>query len=174
MEENCINSTKESFFMSHSRFFPVLSALALVLSMLACNIGSSAPAASSGGSPGSSGSGACNNPLYPVVVGATWSYTLTGPIASSFTRTVTGLTADGLNDQDVFANGVSRTGNWNFNNRALIALNPDSSSGPSSAALPRHATAPFHTTSAEAGTPPATVNPVVTMSPVPLPFRSAV
>ena len=147
--------------MSYNRFFPVLSTLALVLSMLACNIGSSAPAApssSSGGSPGSSGSGACNNPLYPVVVGASWSYTLTGPISSSFTRTVTGLTADGFNDQDVFANGVSRTGNWNCNNGALIALNPNSSGGGDSSVQSSHATANFHTTAMEGVTLPATVN----------------
>jgi len=67
---------------------------------------------------------ACDNPLYPVVVGATWNYSLTGLLPDTFTRSITALTEDGFTDQDVFNSGAIRTGQWMCESGNLTNLDP--------------------------------------------------
>jgi hypothetical protein len=76
-----------------------------------------------GGGSGATSS-ACDNPLYPVVVGATWNYSLTGPLSDTFTRSIAALTSDGFTDQDVFTSGAIRTGHWTCESGNLTNLDP--------------------------------------------------
>jgi len=149
--------------------FPVLSVMVLILASLACSL----PGATSSGSvpapagetpaannvPASGGgSGACNNPLYPVVVGASWSYSFTGAAPGNFTRSITAVNADGFTDQDVFASGISRAGEWKCNAGSLIALKPDSGAS-NATAQSQNVSADFKTTSMDGVTLPGKVNP---------------
>jgi len=84
-----------------------------------------APAATGlAGAGGGATSPACNNPLYPVVVGASWSYSLTGPLPDTFTRSIAALTTNGFTDQDIFGSGATRTGQWTCDSGDLISLDP--------------------------------------------------
>lgn len=88
-----------------------------------------APAATElAGSGSGATSSACDNPLYPVGVGATWSYALTGPLPDTFTRSIAALTSDGFTDQDVFNSGATRTGQWTCESGNLTSLDPGDSS----------------------------------------------
>jgi hypothetical protein len=84
---------------------------------------------SSGTEPAGSGgvtsvSEGCENPLYPVVAGATWSYAITSILPDTYTRSIPLLLADGFADHDVFASGVTRTGQWSCEAGNLTALDP--------------------------------------------------
>jgi hypothetical protein len=145
---------------------------ALVLSMLACNLGNgpvpsgttspegtpneSTPATKAPTDSPSSPSGACANPYLPVVPGATWNYKLTGPVPDMFTRSILSVEASSFTDQDVFGTGVTRQGKWSCDNGSLIALDP--SSGGSASVNAENVTVDFQTTELSGITFPATVN----------------
>jgi hypothetical protein len=153
--------------MTFRRTVPTACAFALVLSALACNFSAGAPAADQPPPPGdaipdassASGPGApggCANPLYPVAVGVTWTYALSGMSSDTFVRTIVAVDADGFTDQDVFSSGVTRTGEWRCDGGALIALTPTGGSNASVQTTGVNAT--FQTTALEGVTLPAAVN----------------
>lgn len=131
---------------------------ALLLSTLACNIGASVPTGDGEAqSPsGSTSGGACANPYLPVVVGATWNYSLTGSTSDTFTRSIVSVDAGGFTDQDVFGTGVTRQGKWTCDNGAVTALDP--TSGNSASVNTENVSVDFHTTSASGVTLPAVLN----------------
>jgi uncharacterized protein DUF3108 len=145
------------------RLIPILSVVVLVVSMLACNLsGGSTPATAEPSSvpsevPSGSSStgGACDNPLYPVAVGVSWSYSMTSTVVGNFTRSIIAVDANGFKDQDVFTSGVTRTGEWKCESGALIALQPDG--GPSGVVQTSGTTAEFQTTAMSGVTLPAAV-----------------
>lgn len=100
--------------------------------------------------------GPCENPLLPIKVGATWIYNMSGPAPDTFTRTIISVEESGFTDQDTFAAGTVRTGEWNCENGNLIALNPSTSASASVSAA--GATTEFTTTSLSGVTLPAVVN----------------
>jgi hypothetical protein len=100
-------------------------------------------------------SGPCANQLYPVLAGATWTYELTGTTSDTITRSIASVSADGFADQDTFASGAVRTGQWNCDAGALTALDPV---GSTSATVQRNGEiADFHTTALDGVTLPASV-----------------
>lgn len=106
--------------------------------------------------PAASTSGACANPLYPVAEGVTWNYTLSGTVNDTLTRKITSVSSTGFEDLDTFGNGTTRTGKWNCDNGALIALDP--AAGTSANVQVNSASADFTTTSMSGVTLPAAVN----------------
>lgn len=67
----------------------------------------------------------CANDYYPVVTGASWTYTgnnSTG-ISFRFTRTITNTSGEGFAELDVWDGGVTRTGTWTCADGDLTALN---------------------------------------------------
>jgi hypothetical protein len=138
----------------------------LVLTMQACNLPSNSPTptadTSSGGSGPASAGGGCSNTLYPVVNGAAWNYSVSGLATDTFTHSIKDVTPDGFTDQDVFASGATRTGEWKCQDGALIALSP--LTGPSGAVTANDLTANFTTTSMSGVTLPADVKPGDTWS----------
>jgi hypothetical protein len=145
----------------------------LILSMLACNFGTSpdpyvplppqdnatnesAPVTEIPTDNTSNSSGACTNPYLPVIAGATWNYKLTGPTPDTFTRSILSVEADGFTDQDIFSAGVSRQGKWKCDNGSLVALNP--SNGGSASINAENVSVDFQTTELSGVTLPATVN----------------
>lgn len=157
--------------MVRKRILGALPVLALMLAILACNFaGAASPAApGSESTPASSqptaepasqpapqlAGGACSNSLYPVIMGATWTYSLSGVTTDTYTRSITAVKSDGFTDQDVFTSGVTRTGDWKCDNGTLIALSPDSSA--SATVLTSKTTATFHTTDMSGVTLPASI-----------------
>lgn len=162
--------------MNIKRFTPILTAGMLTLSTLACNLGipaGSTPTPNSGSgnettvpteAPATEipateapaqNAGACQNPYLPVIVGATWSYNLTGPIPDTFTRSIISVDANGFTDQDVFGTGVTRQGKWTCDNGNLTALNP---SGNSANVTSDNVIADFQTTSSSGVTLPGSIN----------------
>jgi hypothetical protein len=99
-------------------FFPLLSAGGIFL-LAACSLSSP-----SGSPSGSTVSGPCGNPLYPVAVGNSWNYDMTGTTTSTFTRSIQAVDSGGFTDQDVFSGGTTRTGKWNCAAGALTNLDP--------------------------------------------------
>jgi hypothetical protein len=154
----------------HLSFF--LASIALLASMLACNLGVPAPTDSDAaqtpetGNPQTGpvteaanvpGASACANPYLPIIAGATWYYNLTGPENDTFTRSIPAVNADGFTEQDVFGVGVTRQGEWKCENGNLVALNP---SGGGSASVSAEGTSvDFQTTAIEGVTLPASINP---------------
>lgn len=142
--------------------FPFLSMLALVIASFACSLPDSNPSGD-GSTPlgvpsgGGSDGGACNNPLYPVVVGASWTYKFDGSAPGDFTRSITAVNPDGFLDQDVFSSGITRTGEWKCNAGALIALSPNS--GSTAAVQSSSVDSAFQTTAMDGVTLPANLNP---------------
>lgn len=138
--------------------------------MLACNLGSPAPT-ENGNSPveGTAPTeavnlevaptlpNACDNPYMPVVVGATWNYTIAGPVPDTYIHSVLSLEGDGFTEQDVFGTGVTRQGQWKCENGNLIALNP--SGGGSASVSAEGTTVDYQTTALEGVTLPAALNP---------------
>ena len=110
----------------------------------------------------SSGNGDCDNPLYPVVVGATWSYSMTGPLPDTFTRSISALTSDGFTDQDVFGSGTTRTGQWTCDAGTLIALNPGAGSTFTANVQATGLDSDFQTTYLDGVTYPAEIEPGTT------------
>jgi hypothetical protein len=148
--------------MNNSGLLKALLGVSLVLTMQACNLPSNTPtptadtsSANAGPAPASSGANACSNDLYPVVNGAAWNYSVSGMATDTFTHSIKDVTADGFTDQDVFASGVTRTGEWKCQNGALIALSP--LTGPSGAVTANNLTANFTTTAMSGVTLPANV-----------------
>jgi len=157
--------------MSH-RLSPILFITVLILSALACNIpGGSLPATPpvvpgstesvslppTATSSGSSGDGACDNSLYPVAVGVSWTYSTSSTVTGNFTRSITAVNADGFTDQDVFTGGITRTGEWKCDHGALIALQPDGGTS-GTVQTDNNITASFQTTDMNGVTFPATAN----------------
>jgi hypothetical protein len=148
--------------MNNSGLLKAFLGVSLVLALQACNLPSSTPtptadtsSAGSGPAPASSGGDPCSNNLYPVVNGAAWNYSVSGAATDTFTHSIKDVTADGFTDQDVFASGVTRTGEWKCQDGALIALSP--LSGPSGAVTANNLTADFTTTDMSGVTLPANV-----------------
>ena len=107
-------------------------------------------------SPGGGGSVACNNPLYPVVAGASWIYSFNGTSPGNFTRSITAVNADGFSDQDVFTSGITRAGEWKCNAGTLTALKPG---GDSTATVQsNNIDSTFTTTAMDGVTLPASIN----------------
>src|SRR5262245_31518571 len=46
--------------------------------------------------------GACDNPYFPVVAGATWNYKLTGTVSDTYTHTILLVESDSFTEQDEF------------------------------------------------------------------------
>jgi hypothetical protein len=99
----------------------------------------------------------CDNPLYPVVVGATWTYVISGPPDSTQDRTIQEVRSDGFTDHDEFSGGTSRTGEWTCSNGDLIALNPAASGATTASMITAGTMADFQTTSSDGMTLPAVV-----------------
>jgi hypothetical protein len=152
----------------------IISITTLILSMLACNLGSPAPSDSPSGDPNSGGTestpapvneaevppasaGICENPYMPVIVGASWDYTITSSTPDTYTHSILSIEADGFTEQDVFASGVTRTGKWLCENGNLVALNP--SGGGSANVNTEGVSVDFQTTAHEGVTLPASINP---------------
>lgn len=152
----------------------VISIATLVLAMLACNLGSPAPADTTPSEAPSSGGtestpapvneaaappsvGACDNPYMPVILGATWNYSINGPVPDTYVHSILSIEADGFSEQDVFGTGVTRQGQWKCENGNLVALNP---TGGGSASVNAEGTSvDFQTTALEGVTLPASLNP---------------
>lgn len=144
----------------------------VLVSMLACNLGASAPAGD-GSKPTDSftteapaaeptevapaAPNACDNPYMPIIVGATWNYNLNGPTPDTYIHSILSVEADGFTEQDVFAAGVTRQGQWKCENGNLIALNP--SGGGSNNINAEGNSVDFQTTALEGVTLPASLNP---------------
>lgn len=148
---------------------PVVFAIAaLMLSMLACNLGKATSGAtevpqgndtqanSTEAPAGNKSAAACGNPYIPIVVGATWNYNLTGAVPDTFTRSIVSIEAGGFTDQDVFGTGVTRQSKWTCDNGALTALDPG---GNTSNVSSENVQVDFQTTSASGVTLPAVLNP---------------
>ena len=161
----------------HLSFF--LASTALLVSMLACNIGVPAPTDSDAAPTQETGDpqtgpvteaatenapagSACSNPYLPIIAGANWNYNLNGPENDTFTRSILAVNADGFTDQDVFGVGVTRQGEWKCENGNLVALNP--SGGGSASITAEGTTVDFQTTALEGVTIPASINPGDTWS----------
>lgn len=154
--------------MKLNKLTTFIAAAALLLSMLACTLGSSTPQTnatqpagveSTEVTPESSANtttGACVNPYLPVVVGATWNYKLTGQVPDTFTRSIIAADAGSFTDQDVFGTGVTRQGKWNCENGNLTALNPPS--GDSASVNSENVSVDFQTTELTGATLPGTIN----------------
>ncbi len=150
-----------------------ISIAALIVSMLACNLGKVAPSDSPGDDQNSAVTestpapvneaanppvaGACENPYMPVIVGATWNYNLTGPSPDTYIHSILSVEANGFTEQDVFGSGVTRQGQWECDNGNLVALNP--SGGGSASVTSEGTSADFKTTALEGVTMPASLNP---------------
>lgn len=106
-----------------------------------------------------SANGDCGNILYPVVDGATWNYDVNSNIPTTFTRSISTLTPEGFTDQDIFASGTIRTGQWTCDSGALTALDPGSVTGTDNSANIQTTGlfAEFQTTSMDGVTLPAVV-----------------
>jgi hypothetical protein len=148
--------------MNNSGLLKALLGVSLVLALQACNLPSNTPtptaetsSAGAGAASVPSGGDPCSNDLYPVVKGATWTYSVSGIATDTFTHSITDVGADGFTDQDVFASGVSRTGEWKCQDGALIALSP--LTGPSGAVTANNLSASFTTTDMSGVTLPAAV-----------------
>ena len=145
-----------------------ISISALLLSMLACNLGNSTPEASATQPAGVESventpepatnvtAGACANPYLPVVIGATWNYKLTGPTPDTYTRSIIAADASSFTDQDVFGTGVTRQGKWNCENGNLTALNP--ASGDSASVNSENVSVDFQTTEFSGVSLPGVIN----------------
>jgi hypothetical protein len=66
-----------------------------------------------------SGAG-CNNSLFPVIAGATWTYAASGTATGTYVRTITDVRGNGFTEQDVYLTGNTRTNDWKCKGGALI------------------------------------------------------
>ena len=145
----------------------IIAILFLVLSTLACNIGATqpnpteepAPQTQNGTTPvvGAPSLNACDNPYSPVIVGATWTYNLTGPVPDTYVHSIVSIDGNTFVEQDVFGTGVTRQGQWNCENGNLIALNP-SEGGSSNVSTESGVSVNFQTTEIRGITLPAIIN----------------
>lgn len=152
--------------MSSRHLVSFLSVIVLFAAALACSLPGSNPSSDKPGPVGeipsgevpsnTGGSAACSNPLYPVVVGASWIYKFNGAAPGDFTRSITAVNVDGFFDQDVFTSGITRTGEWKCNAGALIALDPNG--GSTAAVQSSTIDSTFKTTEMDGVTLPANIN----------------
>lgn len=144
--------------MAFPRPFLILVVFTLTFSLVACAspnaAATPAPAVPPTATPTRS---ACANPLYPVVDGATWTYSMSGISTGTFTHSIVAVRPDGFTDQDVFGGGVTRTGEWKCDAGALSALSPAESL--SAMIQTAGMSAEYKTTGASGVTLPAIVTP---------------
>ncbi|MFC2028778.1 hypothetical protein ACFLTX_02505 [Chloroflexota bacterium] len=107
---------------------------------------------------------ACTNPLYPVVVGATWSYLISGPPESNLVRSIQELSSDGFTDQDEFSAGVTRTDTWKCQSGTLTALDPSGNVLGTASVAAGGMETDFQTTNIDGVTLPAVVTEGTTWS----------
>jgi len=91
--------------------------------------------------------GACASLYFPVVNGATWTYSVTGGIQDfSYTDTITNVSAEGftLNSSFDLEGGLQRTQAWGCQADGLVAL--EYNGGPAAALSTEGLNAEFHTT----------------------------
>lgn len=154
--------------LTRKSLLPLLFAIALVVS--AC--GGTPPAGDTGGEPtaaeaAQSGSGAvagaCANPLYPVVQGAThvYSSTTTDLGTSSFTQTITEVRADGFTLTSQF-DELTLIQEWSCSAEGIAAL--DYAGGSSAALSTSGLNGQFETTDMTGVTLPASLAPGATWS----------
>lgn len=106
----------------------------LVLATLACNFGKTPPTATQetalsptqstqATQPANNDQGLCSNPLYPVKVGATWTYTSTGNLTGdhSFTDMITDVRDDGFTLTSQF-DQLTKTQEWACKPEGLASL----------------------------------------------------
>jgi len=158
--------------MNTKKYIPLIAASLLIFSTLACNLGNAS-------NPGTTqtpevtgnetaaatvepavteaptqNAGACQNAYLPVVVGASWSYNLTGQFPDTFTRSIISVDEAGFTDQDVFGSGVTRQSKWTCDGSGLTALDPGGTSGTVTA---ENVTADFQTTASSGVSLPASI-----------------
>ena len=146
--------------MAPRRPFLILTLVAIMVTVLACTQpGAPAPATSQppASEPAPKTKGACSNPLYPVIIGAEWTYATSGISTGTFKHSITDVRADGFTDRDVFSGGVTRTGEWKCEAGTLTALSPAESL--SAMIQTEGMTSEFKTTSSSGVTLPAIVRP---------------
>jgi hypothetical protein len=168
----------EDLEMKHSTACILTCVLIVNLSLIGCALGggatsaaaSATPEPASGGpaqpptstaAPATSapqaGSGACDNPLYPVVEGATWSYTVTGGPAGpvSYTTSVASVDAQGFELMQAFTS-LTVTQRWSCSDAGLVALD---FGGPAASLVTEGSQASFTTTAQTGVTLPKSVAP---------------
>jgi hypothetical protein len=134
--------------------------LTLALALAACSIPGAQAAATPTPAPSATPTPtvtACTNPYYPVVEGAQWTYSLSGMATGTFNHSIIAVRPDGFTDQDVFASGVTRTGEWKCEDGALSALSPAESL--SAMIQTEGMTASYKTVSATGVTLPGIITP---------------
>lgn len=67
---------------------------------------------------------ACDNIYMPVIPGATWTYSLVGQVSDTYTHTILSRDDTSFVEQDAFASGVTRKGDWACADGNLTALTP--------------------------------------------------
>jgi hypothetical protein len=102
-------------------------------------------------------SGDCDNPLYPVVGGATWQYLGANSNSGSFSfaHTFVEIHSDGFTEQDVWDSGLVRSAQWSCQAGNLKALELGTGAGTVSTASTNFVA---DSTTSEGVTLPATVN----------------
>jgi hypothetical protein len=162
--------------MKPNKPHPLFAITAVIVSILACSLGSGgspaapveqdetqqAPIVNTPPVTNAPATGGCINPYLPVIVGAAWTYQLTGPAPDTFTHTILSADEDGFIEQDAFASGVTRQAEWKCENGNLIALNPPG--GNSANVSAEGVQADFETSAIEGVTLPASINPGDTWS----------
>jgi hypothetical protein len=76
----------------------------------------------------------CFNAYYPVKLGATWTYQMSGTSADTFTHSIVSASEKEFSEQDAFGSGTTRTGQWRCEDRNLISLTPGGGSAAVAAA----------------------------------------
>jgi hypothetical protein len=148
--------------MNFKKLSVLFAAGAMILSMLACNLGKSPADTSAPGSPaaetsGNNSSGACANPYFPIIVGASWDYKITGPFPETYTESILSVDEKGFSEQSVFGKGAKREGKWSCANGDLTALDP--TSGGSASVDVKSVSAEFQTQDVSGVTIPGKINP---------------
>jgi hypothetical protein len=156
--------------------FPLLG----LASLLACNIGAASPTAVPTQPPQATAQpaletatvesptaqapatnsvqGACANPLYPVINGATWTYSGTGGSAGaySYVDTITGVRSDGFTLTSVFDTDRTYPQEWACKTEGLVPLQLP---GATAAVTTQQFSAQFETSNVQGVLLPATVSP---------------
>lgn len=153
--------------MNQRRIKTILVLLALT-SMLACNLGAGNPAdatsdpaetAPAGNDAPPATGGLCNNALFPVKEGATWTYLNTGSPSGDFTYTdvISSVRADGFTLTTQF-DGLTRTQEWLCETAGLKALQMGGA-GASASISTQGTTAEFKTTEVTGVSLPREITP---------------
>lgn len=92
----------------------------LITAMTACSL----PGGGGDGGAPTSVRGDCVNPLYPVVVNATWNYTSSGSVIGDyeFAQRITNVRADGFTLTIEYSTGVTTTQEWSCQAGDLVVL----------------------------------------------------